>query len=36
VWKLSKKTKHKFSCWVELMLRELKKVEVPCLMEHIY
>jgi hypothetical protein len=34
VWKLSKKTKHKFSCWVELVLCELKKVEVPHRMEH--
>jgi hypothetical protein len=34
VWKLSKKTKHKFPCWVELVLCELKKVEVQHRMEH--
>jgi len=34
VWKLSKKTKHKFPCWIELVLCELKKVEVPHRMEH--
>jgi len=34
VWNFSKKTKHKFSCWVELMLCELKKVEVPHRMKH--
>jgi len=28
VWKLSKNTKHKFPCWVELVLCELKKMEV--------
>jgi len=34
VWKLSKKTKHKFPCSVELVLSELKKMEVSHRMDH--